>query len=81
MARRLPTKYCEAVAWIAANDDTTFMGDGAEVEHMSVTLSMAADLWNIPREDAIEHLRFVLAQAAGDMPNRAGPLAGYVKGW
>lgn len=75
MTRKLPAKYCAAIAWIAANDDTTFMDD-EPVQHASVTLSMVADLWGFTREDAIEHLRFVLAQQAGDMPNRDGPLGG-----
>lgn len=78
MARRkLPTKYAEAIAWIAANDDTNWLHDGPQdPPAASVTLHLVADLWNVPIEEATNHLRYVLDQAAGLVPNTNGPQVG-----
>lgn len=53
-------KYRAAIAWIAENDDTEFMHDEDPVAMASVTLAMVADLWSVPIEEAVKHLRKAL---------------------
>lgn len=63
MARRkLPNKYWQAIVWIAANDDTTFLETEQQPPAASVTLHLVADLWNVSTDEAIAHLRVAVRQ-------------------
>ena len=60
MTKKPSAKYWQAIIWIARNDDTDFMEDANPIP--SVTLTMVADLWGVPMDDALQHLRKALEQ-------------------
>lgn len=48
--------YKQAIEWIALNDDTDFLDD-TEVDTISVTASMVADLFSKDDETVVRDLR------------------------
>lgn len=51
--------YNQAIEWIALNDDTDFLDD-TEVDTISVTASMVADLFSKDDETVVRDLRRAL---------------------
>jgi hypothetical protein len=55
--------YRDAIDWIALNDDTDFLDD-TEVDALSVTASMVADLWGKDEKTVKADLRRALKRHA-----------------
>jgi hypothetical protein len=68
MSKRLPARYWQAIVWIAANDDNEWLDD--EHGSPSVTLSLVTDVFNVPVEQATEHLRKALGLEAAFQAKR-----------
>jgi hypothetical protein len=63
--------YREAVAWIAGNDGTEWLGDGfqqldSDMPVLSVTAALVADIFDVTEEKLIADLRSAIARLYAD---------------
>jgi hypothetical protein len=63
MPKSIRPGYHEALAWVALNDDTTFMEEDKPEEIPSVTVVMISHLWDKDISEVVSALRRKLTKS------------------